>query len=100
MRKKKLFDVYEKCKLGNNEHRLIMRKGDNKKKANVEDVLSLLSHLDHSKFELPKFVAVDPDHLPRLKASEEDIVNLTMSISDIKASLLDVQKLTDVLNKQ
>ena len=65
--KKKVFEVYAKVMPGDNGHRLITRKGDDKKKADVEDIVSFLSALDKSNCVLPIFLAEDPDRLPRIK---------------------------------
>ena len=92
-----MFEIYEKVLLSDNQYRLISRKGDNKKKWDVEDILSLYNTLGKSHCFLPNFVVEDPDRLPRLKPGEEDVFNLSTTITDIKVSASDFYKMTSEL---
>ena len=82
--KELLFQIAKPVIMGDKGFWMIKRQGSGlaKKKADVEDMLSLYNHLDRKKFSFPKFFAEDPDRLPKVKADKVDILHLATSVSD------------------
>ena len=76
---------------GGKQHRMVIRKGDNRKSADAEDILNLLSDLDVNKIELPLFTAADLRRIPPFVPDATDICTLTMSVSVMQAQLADLR---------
>ena len=76
---------------GGKLHRLVTRKGDNKKAADVDDIISLFADLDVNKVELPRFMAGDLRRIPPFVPDATDICALTLSVGIIQSQLADLQ---------
>jgi hypothetical protein len=79
--KKILHDIAEKNNL--DVVRLKVRQGDNKKKKECEDLLSLVELIDREKCAVPTFVAADLNKVPIVKASEADVCVLMFKLEEL-----------------
>ena len=62
--------------------RCIIYKGNGKRRLDVDDTLNMLSILDKAKISLPRYVAENPERIPKFKADEVDIVALMTTVID------------------
>ena len=60
-------------------------------------LLSLFNHLDSKMFHFLRFVAEDPDRLPKVKANKVNIVHLATSVSDMNVVIQDLVKTVNEL---
>ena len=82
---------------GGKQHRLVNRKGDNKKAADVDDIISLFTDLDINKVDLPMFTAGDLRRIPPFVPDATDICALTLSVGMIQSQLADLQSRVSML---
>ena len=79
----------------NNVPHLIIRKGENKRKTDLEDVGNFLKLLDEHKIELPLFVALNSRRAPHKDPANVDLRFLLESVEELRrsvSSLMDVEK--------
>ena len=75
--------------------RLQLRKGDNKKQSDGEDIGKLWKLLDNSNVQLPSIVASDLRRIPQIDPSTVDLCFLVESIEELRkqvARLLDIKE--------
>ena len=102
IRKAKLI-LHELCDkyLGeDNVPRLIIRKGENKRKTDSEDVGNFLKLLDEHKIELPLFVALNARRIPHIDPVNVDLCFLLELVEELRrsvSSLMNVKKVIDGL---
>jgi len=70
--------------------RLMKRQGDNKKKADCDDILKLFAALDVAQLPLPKFVAADLMRVPSVVPGEVDVYTLAASMECMKKQMSSV----------
>ena len=83
-----------------NVPRLIIRKGENKRKTDSEDVGHFFKLLDEHKIELPLFVALNARRIPHIDPANVDLCFLLESVEELRrsvSSLMDVKKVIDGL---
>jgi len=70
--------------------RQMKRQGDNKKKADCDDILKLFAALDVAQLPLPKFVAADLMRVPSVVPGEVDVYTLAASMECMKKQMSSV----------
>ena len=72
---------------GTEAPRLITRKGNNRAKADVDDIISFLTRVDEADgwAQLPTFVATNPDRLPYVKPEDLESCTLAKKIASLEA---------------
>jgi hypothetical protein len=97
--KKILYDVAEKCAV--DLARMKVRQGDNKKRKECEDLVSVYEALDKAKCVLPRFVAEDLNKLPRIKVEDVDVCVFAAKLSELTEVVHLLQKqMSDMLTSQ
>jgi len=66
------------------------RAGDNRRKLDAEDILSLFTCLDAKMIAMPLFAAVKSSRLPSIKQSETDVYFLTASVAELRGQLAEI----------
>ena len=72
--------------------------GDNKRRLDVEDIISLLEYLDVKKVELPTFVAKNLRRLPSIYPTDVETYKWAESVNEVKTQLADVQSMLKTLS--
>jgi len=73
--------------------------GDNKRKLDVDDIMTMKEYIDLKKVTLPDFVAKNIRRLPSVSPSDVDSYALAESVSDVKAKLAQVQSVLKTLSE-
>ena len=94
--KRKLWDFAEQ--VGNiTAPRCITHKSDGKKRLDEDDTLNMLFILDKAKIFLPRYLAENPEKIPKFKADKVDIFALMTTASNMREWLDKLGKeLTDI----
>lgn len=78
--------------------RLIRRQGDNRRKLECEDIISLFTFIDGAKRSLPTFVAVDLQRVPSVSPGDVDVYALAASVSSLSSQLDILTRKMDALS--
>jgi len=82
--KKLLFSFVESLKeKPNNVPRLVKRQGDNRRKMDCEDLLSLYSFLDENSVDLPMYVSANLSRVPSISPGEVDVFALASTVAGL-----------------
>ena len=73
--------------------------GENKRKLDVDDIVSMFEYLDFKNVSLPDFVAQNLRRLPNVYPTDIDSFKLTETVNDIKAQLADVHSVLKTLSE-
>ena len=66
------------------------RAGDNKRRLDADDILSLFACLDVKKVTMPVFAAVKSSRVPSIKPSDADICSLSATVADLRDQVSEV----------
>ena len=75
--------------------RFVKKRGDDRKKLDVADIMHLYELLDKKKVKIPTFVAANINRISGMKPLDGDVLTLSASVTDLKAK---VQQLTVSIN--
>ena len=95
-----LFNVVTTMKLGlddvpRNKQR---KSGDNKRRLDVDDIMTMLEFLDVKKVSLPDFVAKNVRRLPSICPTDVETYKWVEAVSEVKTQLADVQLMLKTLS--
>ena len=72
--------------------RMIKRQGDNKRKADCEDILDLFAFADKAACTMPTFVAANLQRVPTVSPGDVDVYGLAVSVTTLTAKLEELTK--------